>query len=122
MPLSVLSLSVILGASMKNEKLAFFSKMDILYVDTEVYMVAITFDTLAFSKRLQESGMPQNQAETLANAQKDALNEMVAAQELVTKKDLHVALAEVKNDLLKWFMGLLIAQSALLVAVITLLN
>jgi len=59
-------------------------------------MVAIAFDTLAYSKILQAAGMPP---------------------ELATKHDLHVALSETKHELLKWIMGMLVAQSALLVAV-----
>ena len=33
-------------------------------------MTAITFDTLAYSKTLQDAGMPREQADALANAQK----------------------------------------------------
>ena len=48
-------------------------------------MVAITFDTLAHSKTLQAAGMPAEQVEAFAKAQKNALDEMVAAKELATK-------------------------------------
>ena len=81
-------------------------------------MVAITFDTLAYSKTLQAAGMPLEQAEALAKAQKAALDEMVAAKELATKHDLYVALAETRHEILKWITGLLVAQTAMLVAVI----
>lgn len=80
-------------------------------------MVAITFDTLAYSKTLQAAGMPLEQAEALAKAQKAALDEMVAAKELATKHDLYVALAETRHEILKWITGLLVAQTAMLVAV-----
>ena len=80
-------------------------------------MVAITFDTLAYSKTLQAAGMPLEQAEALAKAQKAALDEMVAAKELATKHDLYAALAETRHEILKWITGLLVAQTALLVAV-----
>jgi len=78
-------------------------------------MVAIAFDTLAYSKTLQ-AGMPLEQAEAVTKAQKAALDEMVAAQELVTKHDLYVALSDTKHEILKWMMGMLIAQTALIVA------
>lgn len=79
-------------------------------------MTAITFDTLAFSKQLQESGMPQAQAEALAKAQKEAFNELVQAKDFATKQDIvnaEVALKQsiaenkkdiiqMKYDLLKW--------------------
>lgn len=81
-------------------------------------MTAITFDTLAYSKTLQAAGMPQEQADALAKAQKTAIDEMVAAKELATKHDLYVALAENRHELLKWMTGMFVTQSALLIAVI----
>ena len=81
-------------------------------------MASITFDTLAYSKTLQAAGIPQAQADALAKAQKDAIDEMVDAKELATKKDLMVALADTKHEILKWMMGMLVAQTAMLVAVI----
>ena len=44
-------------------------------------------------------------------------DEMVAAKELATKHDLYVALAETRHEILKWITGLLVAQTAMLVAV-----
>ncbi len=79
-------------------------------------MVAIASDTLAYSKTLQAAGMPPEQAEAVAKAQKAALDEMAAAQELVTKHDLYIALSDTKHGILKWMMGMLIAQTALIVA------
>lgn len=81
-------------------------------------MVAIAFGTLAYSKTLQAAGMPSEQAEALAKAQKAALDEMVTARELTTKQDLYIALAETRHEILKWMMGMLVAQTALLVAVV----
>ncbi len=80
-------------------------------------MVAITFDTLAFSRRLQAAGVPRQQAEAMADAHAEAMKELVAAQDLATKDDLHLALANLRNELLRWIVGFLVAQSALLVAV-----
>ena len=85
-------------------------------------MAAITFDTLLYRKTLQGAGMPQAQADALANAQKVAIEEMVAAKELASKHDLYLALSEQKHELLKWIMGLLLAQPALLIAVIAFLK
>lgn len=81
-------------------------------------MVAITFDTLAFSRRLQAAGVPREQAEAMADAHADAMKELVAAQDLVTKHDLDLALATLKHDLLRWMLGFLTAQTALIVAVL----
>ncbi len=81
-------------------------------------MTALTFDTLEYSKTLQEAGVPQVQAEAIAKAQSRALQEMVSAQELVTKKDLQIALAEIKHELLKWIIGIAFAQTALTVGIL----
>jgi len=82
-------------------------------------MTAITFDTLAYSKTLQAAGIPPEQADALAKAQKTAIQEMVEAKELASKHDLYMAL---KHEILKWMIGLVSAQSALLIAVIALLK
>ena len=79
-------------------------------------MTAITFDTLAYSRTLQNAGMPRDQADAMAHAQADAMKELVAAQELVTKRDLYIALSDTKHELLKWMMGMMVAQTALIVA------
>lgn len=78
-------------------------------------MTTTTFDTLSFSKTLQDAGMPQAQADALATAQKNALEQMVATRELVTRHDLYIALADTRHELLKWMMGMLVAQTALIV-------
>lgn len=81
-------------------------------------MTTTTFDTLSFSKTLQDAGMPQAQADALATAQKNALEQMVATRELVTRHDLYIALADTRHELLKWMMGMLVAQTALIVTAI----
>jgi len=63
-------------------------------------VTAVTFDTLKFVKTLQSSGMPAAQAEAVSTAMRDAHN----AADLVTRKDLDLALAPVHNKLglLQW--------------------
>lgn len=85
-------------------------------------MTAITFDTLAFSKTLQKAGMAPEQADAIANAQAEALKEIVKSQELATKKDLQIGLAETKHEILKWMVTAMIAQTALLVGIIAFLK
>ena len=87
--------------------------------------MTITFDTLAYCKTLQEAGMSAQQAEAMAKAQKAALEEMVAAKELATQADilrLENRMENNKHEILKWVMGMLVAQTALIVAVITMLR
>ncbi|MBE6442005.1 MAG: hypothetical protein E7022_06690 [Desulfovibrio desulfuricans] len=88
-------------------------------------MTAITFDTLEYSKTLQDAGIAAAQADALAKAQKKALDQMVAAKELATKMDLLQAkmeLAEkmdaIKHDTIRWLIGIAFAQTALIVAVL----
>ena len=65
-----------------------------------------------FVKRLTDSGFTEKQAETLADEHVTLLN-----ADLATK----VGLAELRPDLLKWLVGVLIAQGGLIVALVKLL-
>lgn len=96
-------------------------------------MTAITFDTLAYTQRLEKSGFTREQAEAMANANAEALRDMGEARELATKKDLAISLAttkadleksisETKHELLKWLIGMMVAQTALLAGIIALLK
>lgn len=92
-------------------------------------MNSITFDTLNYSKTLQEAGMPREQAEAFAQAQKIAFEEMLAARELATQADilrlehkLENKIEANKHEILKWMIGTMLAQTALIVAVIAFLK
>jgi len=76
-------------------------------------MATVIFDTLKFVERLKAAGVPEGQAKAMAEAQQDALSESVAAQ-LATKVDL----AELKLDVIKWMVGLALAQISLLVGIL----
>lgn len=54
-------------------------------------MVAITFDTHKFVRRLKEAGIPEGQAEAVADAFRDAQGEA----ELATKRDI----GDVRNEI-----------------------
>jgi hypothetical protein len=73
------------------------------------------FDTLGYSKRLRDGGIPPNQAEAHAEAARDFI--MV---ELVTKTDLNVAIDGLRRDMdakiEKLSLQLTIRLGALLVA------
>ena len=83
-------------------------------------MSTTTFDTLTYSKKLQELGFTREQSEGVAQLQREIIDERLATKhdlrELETRID--IKLAELKNDLLKWMVGGFIAQTALLVAVL----
>ena len=79
-------------------------------------MTTIAFDTLKFVEKLEKAGVPREQAKAEAEALAEVLDS--GAQELVTKKDLVIALAELKADLMKWVIGLALAQVGLLVGIL----
>lgn len=78
--------------------------------------VSITFDTLKFVEKLEKAGVPRDQAKAEAEALSEVLD--AGVQNLVTKKDLQIALADLKADLMKWVIGLALAQIGLLVGVL----
>jgi hypothetical protein len=82
-------------------------------------MSPITFDTLKFAKTLEAAGVPAPQAEAFREA---------TSAELVTRDYLDARLETVKAsietakaDIVKWVAGLLIAQAALIAALVKLL-
>lgn len=76
-------------------------------------MTAVTFDTLKFAETLKHAGFKEEQAVALAKAQQDALSESLT-NSTATKADL----SELKVDLIKWMVGLSLAQLALLVGIL----
>ena len=70
-------------------------------------MTAMAFDTLRFTKTLINVGIPAEHAEAITFAFRDA----TADAELATKKDIALAVAELKSELNigKWMLGVLIA-------------
>lgn len=81
-------------------------------------MATVTFDTLAYSNKLQKSGIPKEQADAMAQANAEAFKEMSATQQLATKQDI----LEAKHEILKWMVTAMIAQTALLVGIIAFLK
>jgi hypothetical protein len=73
-------------------------------------MATITFDTLKFVKKLESSGIAPQQAEALV----EALQEAASGSSLATKSDL----AELKYDLLKWIVGMALAQFGVLIGIL----
>lgn len=77
-------------------------------------MSTITFDTLKFVERLERAGVSREQASAMAEAFKDASGEA----EIATRKDIALAVAEIKTEiigvrgemaLLKWMLCVVLA-------------
>lgn len=102
-------------------------------------MSALAFDTHAFVKRLTAAGMPEAQAEVLADEQASLIDGRIATKaDLVslvtsihslaskldmfaTKESVKADLSETKADILKWVIGTIGFQTLVILgAVITL--
>lgn len=77
-------------------------------------MATITFDTLAYTNRLEQAGVPREQAEALAKANAEAFTAMADTRQLATKQDIErigrefeARLADTKHEILKWVMGMI---------------
>lgn len=84
-------------------------------------MTTLTIDTLKYTNRLKAAGVPQAQAE----AEAEALAEAVATFDTATKADIRETenvlrreITEAKLDLIKWIVGLALAQFGLLVGIL----
>jgi len=80
-----------------------------------------TFDTLHFVKKLKEAGFPEEQAEALSEAFKQAQGEA----DFATKKDIEVMgskleakISETESTLVRWVVGAGFLQTALIAALI----
>lgn len=82
-------------------------------------MATITFDTLAYAKKMKAAGFTDQQAELQA----EALQEIFGT-ELATKNDLidvRKDISEAKAEIIKWVAGMLVAQAAIVVTLVKLL-
>jgi 2-phosphoglycerate kinase len=88
----------------------------------------IAFDTHAFVKRLTGAGMPEAQAEVLADEQRRVIDDR-----LVTKDDLErvkteinaetkITVAEIKADILRWMIGTMGFQTIVILGAVLALS
>jgi hypothetical protein len=83
-------------------------------------MAAITFDTLAYAKKLRTAGFTEQQAEVAAEAQKETIEVVIGELEtrhlndMATKLDL----AETKAELVRWVVGAGFLQTVLIAALL----
>jgi hypothetical protein len=91
-----------------------------------------SFDSLAFAKRLQAGGVfSREQAEILAEEQAALIDERLATKDdiaavradlealrITTKADLETGLANTRADLIKWMVGVSVAQAGLIIGIL----
>ena len=94
-------------------------------------MTTTTFDTLAYARRLRDAGVPEPQADAQAAALADAIGTGIPTRQDIAdvRRDLKelelrldARLEAMKADLLKWVIGLFIAQVGLFAALVKLLH
>lgn len=98
-------------------------------------MTTTTFDTLGYFEKLKAAGVPEEQAKVQAAAflEFTAIQEENARKELATKMDVMQAEMRIKTELierienskhevLKWTITTVVAQTALIIAVIAFLK
>lgn len=83
---------------------------------------ALAFDTHRFVTTLVEGGFTEEQAVALAVAQAAILDKNLATRRDLEKLrlEMRVEVHKIKTDLLKWMIGAMIAQSAVIVALVRL--
>lgn len=79
-------------------------------------MATLTLDTHKAISRLKEAGFEETKAEAIVNSLKE-----VNLENVVTRADLRTAIAELKADLFKWLIPILLGQIAVFAAVVKLL-
>jgi len=73
-------------------------------------MTTVTFDTLKYSQQLEKAGLPREQAEALAQVQKESLSEILETQ-IATKSD--IIRLEGKITLIQWMLAVVMAAVVL---------
>lgn len=78
-----------------------------------VYMRTLVVDTNGIVKKLEASGFSRVQAEGITEAIKQ-----LDVSSLATKHDLEIALARQTTKLITWMSGSLLAQAAVIIAIL----
>ena len=90
----------------------------------------ITFDTLAYVKKLKAAGVPETQAEVQAETFAEIIEDRIATKHdiLMLKQDLKELeltlkrdIANIKAEIIKWVAGMLVAQAAIVATLVKLL-
>ncbi|MFH1628495.1 MAG: DUF1640 domain-containing protein, partial [Pseudomonadota bacterium] len=83
----------------------------------------LTFDTLAYAKKLKAAGFTEEQAEVQAQAFAEIIEERLATKQDLKELELAMRrdLAAVKSEIIKWVAGMLVAQAAIVATLVKLL-
>ena len=86
-------------------------------------MTTVTFDTLGYFEKLTAAGVPDAQAKVQVEAMQGVVRQYdeSSRKDLATKgdiQDVRNEIAHTKHEILKWVLGIALAQTAVIVAVI----
>ncbi len=84
---------------------------------------SVTFDTLAYVKKLKSAGVPEEQAEVQAETFAEIFEERIATKQDLKELELALKhdLANIKSEIIKWVAGMLVAQAAIVATLVKLL-
>jgi hypothetical protein len=80
----------------------------------------MTFDTLAYAKKLKAVGFTEDQAEVQAQALAEIIDERLVTRQYFEER-LAVLEANVTTKIIKWVAGMLVAQAAIVATLLKLL-
>ena len=83
-------------------------------------MTTVTFDTLAYAKKLKAVGFTEDQAEVQAQALAEIIDERLITRQYFEER-LAVLEANVTTKITKWVAGMLVAQAAIVATLVKLL-
>ncbi|TAN45216.1 MAG: DUF1640 domain-containing protein [Nitrospirae bacterium] len=89
---------------------------------------ALTFDTHAYVKRLRAVGFTEDQAEAQAETLAEIVEDKLATKtdlkelELNLRREMAELKAAIVTDIVKWVAGMLVAQAAVIAALVKLLK
>lgn len=97
--------------------------------------MALVLDTLAYANKLKEAGVPEKQAEVQVEMLAMIIDEKLATKNDLfsvkkeleikmaeIKRDLELKMAELKSELIKWVLGVSVAQAAIIISCIKLIH
>ena len=82
------------------------------------------FDTLQYANKLKSAGVPTQQAEIQAEALAEIIEDKLATKQDLKALELNLTLkmAELKAELIKWGLGIAVAQSAIIISCLRLFH
>lgn len=85
-------------------------------------MSTLVFDTLQYANKLKAAGVPDKQAEVQAEAMAEIVEDKLTSKkdlkesEANIKAEFNLKMAELKAELIKWVLGVSVAQAAIIIS------